>query len=415
MKKRILIALLVSIVSIGLAASAAGTLGGRSWFEVMLDPDVGFTGMDFGIELSYSVSGFTFAADSLFVLPGHWVWQGFTAVGQVGGFTAYATALLGGDLAASLYAETIMTFSMAGIDFEFHAAQLSDDVYGGPAEGAALRVFGTVGAFGITSVTELGAHIEDDDFDGITIVHTATGRQRHYATDPRVMGEGFTGQKLTIEHFNFCCEEQITATAYFDCEGFKYVNFGVEDLAIGNLPWLFVDAQLKFELQTKSLAITPRLALGDIACFELYAALSNKANPLSIGGIKINGFSLECQLGPVTVRDVTLLGGCDLGLTTESYGSQVLPIVEILDEGMDYYPDYFEMFSIAFAGPACCVGEYNFLANVYFSEDSTSLFDWAMMHVETMLPFGDSLAFTLCIEVSEDGFDHFGFGFEVTW
>ncbi len=131
MNRRMMISLLVVIAGIGLTASAAGTLGGRSWFDVVLDPDVGFTKMDFGIELSYTVGGFTFGADSLFVLPGQWVWQGFTAVGQVGGFAAHATAHLSGDLAASLYAQIIMDFSLSGIDFAFHATQLSDDARGG--------------------------------------------------------------------------------------------------------------------------------------------------------------------------------------------------------------------------------------------------------------------------------------------
>ena len=415
MKKRILLVLLVSIVSIGLAASAAGELHGRSWLDVAIDPDVGFTGMDYGLELAYTIGGFTFGADSLFVLPGSWVWQGFTAEGQLGAFGIYATSLFGGDIAKTLYTEAIMTVSMAGIDLALHAALLSADVGGGAAAGAAIRAAGSVGAFGIVSVTELGAQIEDDDFGGITIVHAATGRERHYVTDPRVAGEGFTGQKFTINHFSFCCAEEITATVYFTCAGFDYISFGVEDLLISNLSWLAIDAELKFELQTKSLLITPKLVLGDIACFELYAALDNEVDALSIDGIKIEGISLECQIGPVTVRDVSLFAPCDLALTTERYGSQVLPIADILAQGMDYYPDYWEMFSIAYAGPACCEGEYTFIANTYFSEDSTSLFDWAMIYVEAMIPYGDSLAFTLGIEVAETGLEYLGFGFEVTW
>ena len=415
MTKRLLLMLLIGIVSIGLTVSAAGTLHGRSWLDVTLDPDVGFTGMDYGLELAYTVGGFTFSSDSLFVLPGQWVWQGFTAVGELGGFGAYATALLGGDIAKSLYAETIMTFSMAGIDFALHAAQLSEYVHGGAADGAALRMAGSVGAFGIVSVTEFGAQIEDDDFGGITIVHAATGRERHYVTDPRVVGEGFTGQKLTLSHFDFGCTEEITITVYFTCEGFDYASFGVEDLLIGNLPWLALDAELKFELQEKSLEITPKLVLGDIACFELYANLDNEVDVLSIDAIRFDGISLECQIGPVTVRDVSLFSPCDLALTTERYGSQVLPIADILAQGMDYYPDYFEMFSIAYAGPACCEGEYNFLANVYFSEDSTSLFDWAMTHIETMLPYGESLAFKFGMEATQTGLEYLGFGFEIAW
>ncbi len=415
MKKRILIATLVAIVGIGLTVSAAGEMHGRSWFVVLLDPAVGFTGMDYGLDLSYTIGGFTFGADSLFVLPGQWIWQGFTAVGELGGFGAYATALLGGDIAKTLYAETIMTFSMAGIDFALHAAQLSEHVHGGPADGAALCVAGSVGSFGIVSVTEFGAQIEDDDFGGITIVHAATGRERHYLTDPRVVGEGFTGQKFTINHFDFCCGEEITMTTYITCAGLDYVSFGVEDLLIPNLPWLAVDAELKFELQTKSLMITPKLVLGDIACFQLYAGFTPTAGGMGVDTIDINGIELVCQIGPVTVRDVSLFAPCDLALTTELYGSRVLPIVDILAAGMDYYPDYWEMFSIAYAGPACCVGEYNFLANIYFDTDSTSLFDWAMTHIETMMPFGDSLAFTFGMEVTQTGLEYLGFGFAVTW
>ena len=415
MKKRILLVLLVGIVSIGLTASAAGALHGRSWFDVMLDPDVGFTGMDFGLELAYTIGGFTLGADSLFMLPGQWVWQGFTVTGVLGAFSTEANILMGGAPASYLYAETIMNISIAGIDFSLHAAQLSDAVHGGAADGAAIRAAGSVGAFGIISVTEFGAQIEDDDFGGITIVHAATGRERHYVTDPRVVGEGFTGQKFTINHFNFCCGEDITLTAYFTCEGFDYVSFGVEDLLVSNLQWLAIDAELKFELQTKSLLITPKLVLGDIACFELYVGFTPSAGAVGVDTINIHGIELVCQIGPVTVRDVSLFAPCDLALTTERYGSVVMPIVDILAQGMDYYPDYWEMFSIAYAGPACCVGECNFLANVYFDTASTSLFDWAMTHIEAMIPYGDSLAFTFGMEVAQTGLEYLGFGLEVTW
>lgn len=415
MTKRIILVTLVGIVSIGLALSAAGTLSGRSWFDVTLDPDVGFTGMDLGLEIDYEIGAYTFRADSLFVLPGIWVWQGFTAAGQLGAFSTEANILFGGSTADYLYGETIMNVSLGGIDFSFHAAQLSSAVDGGAASGAAIRMAGSAGSFGIVGVTEFGAQIEDDDFDGISIVHAATGRERHYLTDPRVAGEGFTGQKFTLSHFDFCCSEEITMTVYFTCVGFDYISFGVEDLLISNLSWLAVDAELKFEMEEKSLALTPKLVLGDIACFDLYAALDNEVDALSIEAIKINGISLECQIGPVTVRDVSLFAPCDLALTTERYGSVVLPIADILAKGMDYYPDYWEMFSIAYAGAGCCEGEYNFLANVYFDEESTSLFDWAMTHIEATIPFGNSLALTLEMEVTQTGSDYLGFGFEATW
>ncbi len=413
MKKRILIAALVGIVTIGLTLSAAGTFSGRSWFEVTLDPNVGFTGMDFGIETVYTIGGFTLGADSLFVLPGQWVWQGFTVSGQMGAFSTQANILMGGAPADYLYAETIMNVSMVGIDFAFHAAQLSAAVHGGPANGVAIRMASSVADFDIISVTEFGAQIEDDDFGGISIVHAATGRERHYLTDPRVMGEGFTGQKFSLTHFDFCCSEEITTTLYITCDGFDYVSFRIEDLLITNLSRLTVDAELKFEMQTKSLLITPKLVLGDVACFELYVGFTPSVGAVGIDTINIDGISLECQIGPVTVRDVSLFAPYNLALTTERHGSVVMPIADILAKGIEYYPDYWEMFSIAYAGPACCVGEYNFLVNVYFDEDSTSLFDWAMTHVETMLPFGDS--FTFGMEVTPDGLDHLGFGFEVSW
>ena len=254
MTKRILLIMLVGFVGIGLVSFADGAFSGSSWSGLVFDPDVGFTDIDLGLEATYVIGDVAFSADSLVTLRGQWIWQGFAATGEVGAFHAQVHVLFSGSAAAYLYGEIILNASIAGVDFAFYSAQLADTVYGGAADGFAIQAAGSVGSFGMVSVTEVGAQIEDDDFTGISIVHTSTGRERHYMTNPCVVGQGFTGQKFTLSHFDFGCSEEITVTVYFTCDGFDYARVSVEGLTISNLAWLVIDAELKFELEEKSLA-----------------------------------------------------------------------------------------------------------------------------------------------------------------
>jgi len=394
---------------------AAGTLSGSTSLWIGFDPIAGaFDGLDFGYEVDYTLGAVTLSTDGLFVLSGTWVWQGFSAVGRVGGYGLTTNALFGPSTVDYLYAEAIVELSVAGMDLAWHAAQLSDAVHGGPADGWAVRVAGSVGGIDLVSITEFGARIEDAEFDGITIVHAATGEERHYATDPVVPGQGFTGEKLSVSGLTFGCVD-LDATLYLTCTGFDTVSFEVSGIEVGTLPWLTFDVALTFDLQTKSLAVTPRLVLGEVACIEVYAGLDWDAATLAVGGIGLYGIELTAELGPVTVRDVTVFDLDRYAITTEAYGSVVERLIDAIEDGHDVYPDYWEMLSIAYRGEGCCGQELTFLANSYFDEASTGLFDWAMTHVEAKVPFGAGFSVTLGMELRPAGVDSLTFGFHIDW
>ena len=374
----------------------------------------GLDRLDLGLAVDYTLGEVVLSTDGLLVLPGTWVWQGFTAVGRFGGYGLTTNVLFGPSTTDYLYAEAIVELSIGGIDVAWHAAQLSGAVLGGPADGWALRIAGSVGAMDLVSISEFGARIEDDEFDGITIVHAATGLERHYATDPLVPGQGFTGEKLSLRGLPFFCAE-IDAGLYFTCAGFEYVSFGVRGIEVGAVPWLTFDVDLTFELQSKSLVLMPRLSLGEVFCVELYTELDWDALTRLLSGIGLYGMELSCELGPVTVRDVVVLDLNRYGITTEAYGGVVERLIDAIEAGHEVYPDYWEMFSIAYHGEGCCGGGFTFLLNVYFDETSTSLFDWAMTYVEAEVPLAGGFSFTLGTVTIPAGVDSLTFGFHLDW
>ena len=414
MRRRVLLPALLLLASLTFPL-VAETLSGETSLWIEFDPVAGaFDAVDLGFEVDYTLGAVTLSTDGLLVLPAAWIWQGFSAVGRFGGYGLTTNILFGPSTTDYLYAEAIVELSIGGIDVAWHAAQLSDAVLGGPADGWAVQVAGSVAGFDLVSISEFGARIEDGEFDGITIVHAATGLERHYATDPLVPGQGFTGQKVSLRAVDFCCVD-LDATLYLTCAGFDYVSFGVTGIELGLVPWLSFDAEVTFEIDEKSLSLEPRLSLGEVACVVLYTDLEWDAVTLSIDGIGFYGIALVCELGPVTVRDVAVFDLNRYAITTEAYGSVVERLVDAIEAGHSYYPDYWELLSIAYHGEGCCGQEFTFLANVYFDEGSSGLFDWAMTHVEAEIPLARSFSFTLAMEAIPAGIDSLIFGFHVDW
>ena len=293
----------------------------------------------------------------------------------------------------------------------------------GPADGSAIRLAGSVGTFDIVSITEFGARIEDDDFNGITIYHAGTGLYKHYVTNPIVIGQGFTGEKVTVSGWSFGCVEDIATTLYMTCEGFDFLKFELSGVDVG-LSWLSFDVELTFQVQIKSIVLTPTLLLCEAVCIDVYAAVLTDApdNTIydgftSITGISLYGLGFTSSWDGVTIKGLTVLDTGHYAITTPEYGSVIEEIVEALEDGHEFYPDYWELFSIEVVGDGCCGGSYTFLANTYFDKNETNLFGWGMTHIEVTIPINTVIFLTGEIEVDDDtpGLDHFGFGFEVGW
>ena len=304
--------------------------------------------------------------------------------------------------------------AIGGLTFACHAAQLSDAVFGGPEGGWALRLSGGSGGFELVGVTEFGATIQDDDNNGISIVHISTGLERHYITDPRPAGEGFTGQKISLSRRDVFCSDVVEGTLYVSCNGFEHVQLEIEGLRIG---WSLIalDTELRFELEEKTFTLTPALSLGEIGCMTLYGSVDWDSSSMAIGGINLSGLGFACELGPVVIREVALLDLTEYVLTTERFGSRVMEIDDALEAGYDFYPDYWELLSVAVTGDGCCGESFSFLANTYLDNASTSLFDWAMVYVEASVPLAPQVGFTLRMEAKPSGIDYIALGVSVGW
>lgn len=436
MTKKILIAAMMMTVLVSLTLLADSPFFGSWWSEIQFEPLPNVVkSLDSGLTLNYSFGSFLGTSESEWMLFG-FIWQGFGVTGTLGAFAIQGDLLFGPSTVDFIYAQGIASLSIAGIDIGVYGAYLSDAVLGGPADGFAVRLAGSAGVLDITSITEFGARIKDDDFDGITIYHASTGLYKRYDTNPIVPGQGFTGEKLTVSGWHFCCVENIATTLYLTCcqsastvtAGFEWVKFEATGIDVGLSPITF-DVELTFELQTKSLVLIPQINLGELACIQVYTTLLTNAPAgpgttntlfgpyISLTGISVYGLGFTCTLNNVTVKELTVLDTGRYAITTEEYGSVIEEITEALKHGHEFYPDYWELFSIAVTGDGCCGGSYRFLANTYFDRTANNLFGWGMTHVEGKFPLTSRIFLTVEIEVDDDtpGLDHFGLGFEVGW
>lgn len=431
MRARILVAGTLAVALVGLGVWA-GPLSGSWLNEMTFTVDKATEVMspfsfDSIFTLNYAFCGFVGMSFSEFYLPG-FIWQGFGLTGALGAFDIQADVLFGPSTVDFLYAQEIVTATIAGMELGWYWAMLSDAVLGGPADGSALRLAGSFAGCDIVSITEFQARIKDENFDGITIVHAATGLSRSYDTFPISTPQtgssctGWSGEKLTISGMRFACIEELTTTVYLTCDsGFEWVRFEVEEICTG-LSWLSLDLELTFNIQTKSIVVTPSLLLGDCACIDTYLDIRTGADDdtlygafTSLTGISLYGIGVSYTWQGVTFKALTVLDTGRYAITTPAYGSVIEKIADAVDEGHDFYPDYWELYSIKVVQDGCCGGLTSFLANTYFDEDSTGIFDWALTHVEVEFAVNPTLFLTGLVELDTAGLNRFGFGVEVGW
>lgn len=419
MAQRTFLLMLLVVVSVGLTVAAGGTLSGYTSLETRFTPNgpTMLSVLDLDMGVTYSIGSVYYSSDGLVVLPGTWVWQGFSGGATFGAFSVETNLLFSGQLADYLYSEAIVELPILGIDLSFQAAQLGTtaSVQSGSQKGWAVRAAVTIGSLDIVSITEFGARIDDG---GITIVHAPTGRERHYATDSRAFGIGFSGQKLTMSGFSSCCGD-IDIIAYLTGHnGLEYVSFSVPEIKIETLPWLTLAANLEFKMDEKTLELVPKLDIGEILCLKLFSRLMTSGGAVAsdtVEAITISGLELTCQIGPVTLRDVSILDQHKFGVTTENTGNQVMLIDDILDKGYEYYPDYWEMFSLAYTGEDCCENVSTFLLNFFFERNGAQLFDLAMIYAETSVQLSKMVTMSLGTRTTLPGVDYIKVAFDVTF
>ena len=360
------------------------------------------------LEVEYRAGSFLAASRSEFQRFG-FLWQEFNGCGRLGAFDLRADILFGAATGDYLYAQAIGKMALGGVDMGIYFAHLGDAVYGGPADGCAIRLAASLGALDVISITELGARIADRDFDGITIVHAATGLSRTYVTDPVVAGQGFTGQKVTVGGLGFGCIEEIETTLYITCKGFDFASFELSGIESG-ISWLTFDLGVTFQTASKTVLLTPALVIGEPLCIAPYFDLSASLESCILGGLDIT-----YSWNGVTFRDVTALGTGRFVITTPEYGSMIEMTADAVERGHEFYADYWELLSIEIDGEACCGGRYTLLLNTYFEDGADKLLGWGMTYVEGSIGLTAGTTLSLSLTVDTSGLDSLAVGFDLRW
>ena len=199
--------------------------------------------------------------------------------------------------------------------------------------------------------------------------------------------------------FSLGCLDLVTATLKMrnpttaGQSAFEELSFSTTGLDLGLLGITF-DARIAFELDEKTVTLTPALNLRTGTCFTVYASLgSGTAGPWEITSLSIYG--------------IRIFQAWD-GVSFES--------LSYLDDLHHVKDTYWERFTIKSVGGTCCAGRFEFSVSAYFEKTSSSLFDLA--ETETSLSYGLTNALTIrlkAVVASQVGPEELVFGWLFSW
>ena len=186
---------------------------------------------------------------------------------------------------------------------------------------------------------------------------------------------GFTFRRLelAVEELSLCCGVTFDASLSFTKqEGLS--EFVVNIYDVFPIPCgISFDVQVSFTPESKTVAISPEWE-GITGCFELYGDVAwNGVN--AIQGLEIWGWGIYCDLEPLSISIITALNP-----------DKVEDVVDI-----SFYTDEWEYLGLEYVGPACCGGDLNFTAEVWFG-DAGLLFGIQRTKYYLELPLADGVS-----------------------
>jgi len=374
--KRALAGGLVFIALIGVAGLAECSVEGEWGTDIVLDLGPTSTWPDdvtieTAIEIDYILEYWTFGS-STELENGKWMSQELTAEGPLATIDISSTISFDPQDGVLDSWQVDWDLGLSGVRFEFDATFEPGDIE------LDITASATAGDIALDVTVGLG----DADEPGCDL--------------------GF--QSFVVEvYFPLCCAT-VSGTLDFDCEGFNYAEFCVDEITIGSLPWLVLDACVKFEEQTKSFTISPEIDLGVVGCdFDLYYHLDPDGDiiepghgPLNIEGIIFDGIEIVCDVGGVQFTGITYLGDSPPGILSDT--------------------DYWEAYQISTTDDGCC-GPFNFEVTVYFAKNGPRLFDVAFFDAALEIELSSSLTvdMALGLDVENTAMGECTLGFEVTF
>jgi len=362
--KRALVLSLAVIFGLGIAGMAQ-TLSGE-WDTTI---DIGLSPLSIDINstltVTYEVAGWAFTSDTAFGSTG-WTGQSFSADGSLGAFSLGSVLKFNPLVPEFTSWEVTAGVSIAGVTFGMDFTLVPDNVT------LVLSGSGQAGLVSIdVDVTFGNSENEECDLD-------------------------WSGVAITVG-FPFCCAD-VELTLALDCDGFDKACFGVTDILVPALPWLTFDAEVCFELQTKTLNLTPSFDFGDVVCFELYfdVDFDTDGPGFSFGDITVEGIGLSCDIGGVEFYGLSYWGDGD-------------------KPGPLYGTTYWEVYQISTTDDGCC-GPFDFDIAVFFSDEHLSLFDIAEFDANMSIQLASQFTFSMGIDyVVGTGYTTWSLGFNVTW
>jgi hypothetical protein len=390
----------------GLALSGlAATLSGSWDTDVTINPtqtsfDLAI-GLDSTVTVSYTVGDWTFTSVTDLTENG-WADQDFAVAGVLGAFSISSGIAFTPSTAGFEEWFTSASVAIAGVSFGVDFYLADHDVE--------LVLSGSGVAGDVTVDVEV-------TFGGIA--RTWAGYWK-----PVVGGNNdvcdLDWSGVTIEvGFPFCCAD-ISLTVDFDCTGFVSAVFETTGIAIPNIPWLTLAAELTFTMTDKQILLSPSFNFGAIVCFDIYWGVDAwdygstpvtapaVANPFTLGDITINGIGLSCDIGAVTFTGLSWWATGDMndGGTYNNYDKP----------GLLYGTDYWEVYNIATNDDACC-GPFAFDVSFFFQAGGSRLFDVAYVEANMSLQVASQFEFSmgLSVDVENENFSEWLIGFLVTW
>jgi hypothetical protein len=368
MKKALVLSLAV-VLGLGVA-SFAQTLSGSWDTTISITPTPIVTlGINSELIVTYSVSGWSFSSDTVLTELG-WTGQHFDVSGALGAFTLGSTLTFAPSTVT--FTKWVVTggLSLAGVTFDGTFTLFGPTT---TTPGTTLKLVGA-GSAGVVDVTAT-----------LNFGNTTT-----LACD-----FDWTGVSIEVD-FPFCCADVIS-TVTFNCLGFDKATFEVKDITLPGLAWVSLDALLTFQMQTKSLVITPNFDFGVPACFTVY--LSSPVAGKIFGDVTIDGIELACDIGGVSFDGISYWGtGTKPGLLKGT--------------------SYWEAYQIATTDDGCC-GPFDFDITVYFLQGGAQLFDVAKivanMSIQIATQFTFSTGISIDLAAIPAAFTSWTIGFEVTW
>lgn len=353
---------------VALSGWAGGqTISGVWDSQVTIDPMAGTIAdfLDFrtSTTVTYEIGGWAFTTFTQLDDTG-WIDQTFSVGGVVGAFAVGMHLNLDPAGAFESWAVTVgTTFGGVVFDLDFTLAELDVELVVGGST--------AVGAVDAGFTTTFGGDDNDIcDFD-------------------------WAGIDVTLE-FPFCCAD-VSATIEVDCDGFEQVSLNADGVAIPALPWLEIDAELTYRLETKSLVLSPDLDFGTGLCFDVYVSADMQTGSdtlLTIGDIHVDGLKLACTFDRVTFTGISF------------WGATRKPSV---------LGEYWEMYKIESNDETCC-GALSFEAAVFFGAGSHNLADISLLSSGIGLELGNPFAFSVDVEFDLDAATvELVFGFRISF